>query len=133
MELWKQAGFFFGEETFEEEMNTKGKKFRDEHYREGCFPGCDFRSIHYVYVKNKNERAAVVISHGFCEFISKYDELVYYFYQLGYSVYFIEHRGHGYSFRYVPDELDRVHLEDFRDYVEDLKCFMDLTDRKSVV
>lgn len=121
---------FFGEETFIEEMNSVGAKFRDEHYEEGEFLGCDFSKLHYVMVKHKNERAAVVISHGFCEFARKFDELIYYFYELGFSVYFVEHRGHGFSQRFVEDE-GMVHATRFYDYIDDMKCFMDMVVKKN--
>ena len=122
--VWEREGFFIGENDFEERMNTDLFKFRQEKYKEGIFFGYEEKRIHYVYLKHPKERAAVVISHGFCEFVRKYDELIYYFYQLGYSVYFPEHRGHGYSYREV-EEPDKVHITDFSQYVQDFKIFMD--------
>jgi len=35
--------------------------------------------------------------HGFCEFFGKFHETAYTFYEQGYSVFFVELRGHGYS------------------------------------
>ena len=62
--------------------------------------------------------------HGFCEFFAKFHETAYDFYDQGYSIYFIEQRGHGRSWRAVP-ELDRVDVTDFSEYVEDLKALLD--------
>lgn len=122
--VWEHEGFFIGEDDWQERVNTDLAEFRQENYKEGTFFGYEEKRIHYVYLKHPDERAAVVISHGFCEFVRKYDELIYYFYQLGYSVYIPEHRGHGYSYREV-EEPDKVHVTDFSQYVQDFKIFMD--------
>lgn len=116
--------YFLGEEEFAEKIQTQLKDFRESHYEEGEFPGCDFAPIHYYKVKHPTERAAVVISHGFCEFVNKFEEIIYYFYEQSYSVYFIEHRGHGNSARQTK-ETDMVHLTRFDDYIDDLMCFME--------
>jgi lysophospholipase len=92
--------------------------------QEGYFTGSDGMKIHYHYAVHPQEQAAIVISHGFCEFVCKYYEIMYYFYQMGYSVFFLEYRGHGFSQRYV-EELDKVHVRDYQEYVEDLHDFME--------
>lgn len=124
MKKWEEEGFFFAEDDFAEKMNQIVCPFRETHYSEGDFVSFDHTRIHYTCIKNDSEKAAIVISHGFCEFIHKYDEMIYYFYQLGYSIYFINHRGHGFSERKV-DELDKVYVESFEEYVEDFKLFME--------
>ena len=70
------------------------------------------------------EKAAIVISHGFCEFVGKYYEMMYYFYKLGYSVFFIEHRGHGYSER-TTSNLSKVYVKSFHEYVADMNQFVE--------
>ena len=116
---------FFGEADFAEQMKNTVVPFLEEHDEPGYFAGVKGARIHYHALYNPDEKAAVVISHGFCEFFQKYHEMVYYFYQSGYSVFFIEHRGHGYSDREI-DNMSKVHCTDFNDYVEDLKLFMDM-------
>lgn len=120
---WEASDFFIGEEDFEARMNSDLAEFRKARYIEGIFLGSYQKPIHYIYVKAKQERAAVVISHGFCEFVRKYEELIYYLYQLGYSVYMPEHCGHGYSYRVVED-WDKVHIDDFKVYVKDFDLFI---------
>ena len=115
---------FFGEDDFAEQMKNVVVPFIAEHDREGDFSGAGGASLHYHALVNPDEKAAIVISHGFCEFFPKYHEMTYYFYQSGYSVFFIEHRGHGYSHREI-DDIDKVHCKSFNNYVDDLKCFMD--------
>lgn len=121
---WKKPHFFLGERDFEEKMNTVLGNFRRQNYVEGDFDGCKGVRIHYTCLLHPQERAAIAISHGFCEVLPKYDELIYYFYQLGYSVFFVDHRGHGRSGRCI-DHPGKIYVDDFYDYIEDFKTYMD--------
>lgn len=55
----------------------------------------------------------------------KYTELIYYFTEMGYSVYGLEHRGHGRSSNLNFKEKSQIHIDSFDYYIEDLKIFMD--------
>lgn len=114
---------FFGEEDFLDKMNNVVLPFFRINMLEGEFKSFDGRSIHYYYLRNPEEKAAIVISHGFCEFNGKYHEMMYYFYQMGYSVFLPEHRGHGYSYRECQDK-GKVYIDDFSTYVEDFHEFV---------
>lgn len=127
----KEKDFLFGENNFNERMEVEVAPLLEK-VGQGDFLGYDDKKIHYYFLKNPEEKAAIVISHGFCEFFPKYHEMVYYFYESGYSVFFIEHRGHGYSFR-ETEELDRVHATRFQSYVDDLKIFVDEVVKKESV
>ncbi len=113
----------FDDKEYTDKMNTLVLPFLKEKLENGSFNSFDGAQINYSFIKNPTGKAAVVISHGFCEFIPKYYEMFYYFYQQGYSVYMIEHRGHGYSQRFV-DDLSMVYVDSFNDYVEDLNYFI---------
>ncbi|WP_236630784.1 serine aminopeptidase domain-containing protein [Bifidobacterium aemilianum] len=63
-------------------------------------------------------RGALVISRGFSEFAGKYSEMIWYFLMAGYSVCFLEYRGHGDSPRDQDPAL--VWIDDWRRYVADL-------------
>ncbi len=76
-----------------------------------------------------NASAVVVISHGFCEYIGKYAETIYNFFQLGYSVAICEHRGHGLSARQT-DDLTKVHIDAFSTYTADFNYFTALVSEK---
>lgn len=108
-----------GEDDFSEKLENVIKPWVHNKLQEGFFDSQDGTKIHYHYAIHDEERASVVISHGFCEFVSKYHEVMYYFYQMGYSVFFLEYRGHGFSQRCV-EELDRVVVRDYQEYVQDL-------------
>ncbi len=122
--IWNSPDFFLGEEDYENRMKSEVEVFCREHMEKGDFQSFDGAKIHYDYVIHPQERAAIVISHGFCEFVGKYYEMIYYYYKCGYSVFFINHRGHGYSQRFVK-EPDYVYVKDFNEYVEDLHIFME--------
>lgn len=70
--------------------------------------------------QNPEEKAMIVMTHGFCGFFGKYHELFYRFAHAGYSLYFVEVRGHGHSerSRELPDQ--RVYVDSFAEYVQDI-------------
>lgn len=79
--------------------------------------------IYYELYRPQSPRGWVVISHGLCESILKYQESIWYFLQAGYAVAMPEHRGHGRSFHPVQD-FKLTHVERFDDYVEDFLAFL---------
>lgn len=114
-------------------MNEKYRKYADEVLKpwlrdcteDGYFDSFDGLSIHYHKAVNPKEKAAVVIVHGFCEFFGKYHETAHRFYEAGYSVFFIELRGHGKSARVRDYEDQRVIVGSFDEYVGDIHSFME--------
>ena len=60
--------------------------------------------MYYEIYKINDDIGGIVISHGFTECIEKYREFIYYLTREGYSVYIMEHRGHGRS-----GELGKLH------------------------
>ncbi len=69
-------------------------------------------------------KAQIIISHGYSEQSLKYRETAYNFYQQGYSVFIVDHRGHGRSGR-IGAQRYIVDVEQFADYVADFKSFYD--------
>ena len=80
-----------------------------------CTPSCN---------EQPTATRAVVVLHGYTESGEKFREMTWYFLQSGFSVYAIDHRGHGRSARAV-DETWLTHIDHFSDYVRDLEAFMD--------
>lgn len=114
----------FGEDNFQEKMNTIVAERLKNDFTEAYIQSFDQTKLHVTYAVHPQEKASIVISHGFCEFFAKYHEMAYYFYEMGYSVFFLEYRGHGLSDRKVTD-FSLVYVKDFDEYVEDLHCFME--------
>lgn len=81
--------------------------------------------MYYEIYKINDDRGGIVISHGFTECIEKYREFIYYLTREGYSVYIMEHRGHGRSGKLGNIHESQVSVENFNYYVEDLKIFID--------
>ncbi len=93
-------------------------------YKDGFFIGKDDLEIYFKQYEVENSEAVVVISHGFCETIEKYTEFIQNLNENKFSVYAIEHRGHGNSGRLGRDN-SQIYVNKFEDYIEDLKEFLD--------
>lgn len=114
---------YYGEEGYSGFMRNTAEPYIEKYRERSCFCSYDGRIISYYAYRNPKAKGCIVISHGFCEFGEKYNEVIYYFLQAGYSVYLPEHRGHSYSEQMTPDR-DKVHIMDFEDYVRDFHCFL---------
>ena len=66
----------FLDKEFESQMKNRILPLMRINLEEGYFKADDGAKIHYGYINNPNAKEAVVISHGFCEFIPKYYELI---------------------------------------------------------
>jgi lysophospholipase len=91
----------------------------------GNFTGEKGNKIYFEKYKVKNEKGRIVISHGFTECIEKYMEVIYYFTREGYSVFVMEHRGHGRSGNLGTNNKSQINVEKFDYYINDLKYFID--------
>ncbi len=93
-------------------------------YRDGFFIGKENIKIYYKIYEVINSKAVVVISHGLWESSEKYEEFIGILNKNNYSVYIIDHRGHGRSGRLGIDN-SQINVENFDYYIEDLKIFLD--------
>lgn len=94
-------------------------------FKQEYFSG--FQGVRLRYVQSSNSTGAVagvVLLGGRTEFAEKYIELFHDLYQLNVDFYSYDHRGQGLSERLLPDP-HKGHVENFSDYVEDLKIFCD--------
>ncbi len=76
-----------------------------------------------VYENDEAERAVVIV-HGYTESAEKFREMAFYLFHEGFSVFVIDHRGHGLSLREVED-TSITHVDKFDDYVDDLDAFIE--------
>ena len=81
-------------------------------------------TMHAEVYNRLDAQRAVVILHGYTESAEKFRELAWYFVQSGFSVFAMDHRGHGRSVREVED-TSITHVDRFRDYLRDLGEFME--------
>jgi lysophospholipase len=112
--------------------------FWNKHGQRRDFIGVGGARIAAMTFPHPLAKDGVVISSGYGESFLKYREVVYDLWLAGYQVYVLDHRGQGLSQRFLgprptqqgdPKALKRLHdlgyIEDFDDFVEDLKTFVD--------
>ena len=125
----------FDENGFREAEATVLAPWLRDHVTGGKISGFDGTEIQYYRAEHPDAKAVIVMVHGYCEFFGKYHETAYDFWSSGYTVYFIELRGHGGSGR-ISEDPDVVDVRDFSEYVEDLKCLLDqavLPERQNLI
>lgn len=115
---------FLSEEDYEREMVEVVEPFLNKIKISGTFSGVNNDVIYYEGYQVENAKGIIVISHGYCESIIKYHEWIYYLTKNQYSVFGVDHRGHGRSVRHI-DDIDGVTVSAFSHYVEDFRIFLD--------
>lgn len=115
---------FISQKNYREEMRNKVEPYLKERLKHGYITGENNVKLYYEKFIVENSKASIVICHGFGEFTEKYYELIYYFIKARYSVFIIEHRGHGRSQRLGIDN-SQINVEMFDYYIQDFKKFMD--------
>ena len=114
-----------GENDFPAAMEGPCRAWRDVHVEEGEVAGTGGTPLRYYFAKAPGARGAVVILHGLCGFFAKYHEMSWTFWQAGYSVFFLEQRGHGHSGGKLPEpDADVVYVDNYRQYVADADRFI---------
>ncbi|WP_418969238.1 alpha/beta fold hydrolase [Alloscardovia omnicolens] len=82
--------------------------------------------LHYVHILSRSPQEntpTIVIFPGFTEMIDHFMEIGYYYWQAGFDIYILEHRGQGRSPRDVKN-LGLIWIDDFRRYVADAQKFI---------
>lgn len=118
------------EEGFENIMLKELEPYLETVCERGSFESFDGTKIAYRKFINPNAKGNIMIVHGFSEIPDKYNEMIYGYYENGYSVYMTDLRGHGDSGRSVEDP-SMVDVKSFDSYIKDLKIFYDLAIKDS--
>lgn len=79
----------------------------------------DNQTLYAVSDNAESPQAVIVVVHGLCEHLGRYDYLTDKFVQAGFSVYRFDHRGHGLS------EGERIHLSDKFELGKDVNSVVD--------
>ena len=89
-------------------------------YTNGQFTGAQGAAIYYqAWLPEGDVKAAILLVHGLGEHASRYTHLIGHLTLLGYSVYAIDHIGHGKS------EGTRKHIDRFSDFTDSLHTFFE--------
>jgi acylglycerol lipase len=95
-------------------------------HKESYFRGVkDFNIYYQSWQPDNKAKAVLLIAHGFAEHSGRYLNVVNFFVPKDYSIYALDHRGHGRS------DGERVHVDDFGEYIKDLKTFFDIVRREN--
>ena len=121
---FEDAKKYIYQKNYKEDMLKKVEPYLKKKLKHGYILGKKNLKLYYEKFIVKNPKANIVICHGLRECTEKYYELIYYFMKAGYSVFIIEHRGHGRSQRLGID-TSQINVEKFNYYVEDFKKFID--------
>jgi acylglycerol lipase len=102
-------------------LNQSNQKESKMQHREGHFKGLEDFDIYYQgWLPDEEPQAVLLVVHGLAEHGGRYMNVVNHFVPQGYAVYAPDHRGHGRS------DGQRVYVERFSQYLDDLKTFFDL-------
>lgn len=91
--------------------------------QQSTLQGTNNITIHYCAMVQTEPSPAMIMVNGRTESYLKYQSLINEFYQFGYSVYMLDHRGQGLSQRLLNNH-HKGHVEDFSFYIEDLTQFV---------
>ena len=110
--------------NYSEDMIRKVEPVLNGIRKSGYITGINEIKLYYEMFIAENPKGNIVICHGIGEYTEKYNELIYYFINSGYSVFIMEHRGNGRSGRLGGDP-GQISVEKFEYYIEDFRTFMD--------
>ncbi len=111
------------EDSYAAAMDEKVIPFLNSCRTDKYIEAPDSRNLHVVRYDQKSDdsKGTVLIVHGFTESTEKYREFIYYLLNFGFSVVIYDQRGHGFSYREVPDKMV-THIDRFETYVSDLEA-----------
>lgn len=112
------------EDKYEDELQSTVVSYIEQYKETGYITGRKGMQLYYQKFTLEDARGTIVISHGLGENLERYQEMIYYYLNMGYSVYGMEHRGHSRSGRLGIDDT-MVSIDSFDNYYKDLKTFMD--------
>jgi len=111
--------FYLDEAHYFDRMKTEVLPYLNARREDKTYTAGDGVPMHAVWYRADHPRADLVISHGFTESTERYHEMIAYFLRSDLNVLIGDHRGHGTSYRYLPDQT-LTHVERFGEYIDDL-------------
>ena len=119
------------EAGYEQTMKNTVLPWLEKRKTSGTFSREEGKPLYYEHFASEELNAVpLVLVHGFSSPLPKWYESIYYLTRSGFSVWILQQREHGKSFRSTKD-LSLIHIEDYNDLVEDLHYFVTQVVRKS--
>jgi lysophospholipase len=112
------------EDQLEQKYSDTLVPFFQDRFEEFTFEGLNRVQLRGVRSRDDSADKALLVLGGRTEFVEKYAELFFDLYSQDMTIYSYDHRGQGMSGRPLADP-HKGHVEDFAEYVEDLKIFCD--------
>ncbi|MTI65513.1 MAG: alpha/beta hydrolase [Firmicutes bacterium] len=81
--------------------------------------------LHFIKDEVEESKAVIIIVHGFCEHLGRYEYVTDKLNEFGFSVYRFDNRGHGKS------GGKRGYLNNFNDYIKDLDVIVNLANKEN--
>lgn len=113
--------FYIDEDDYQNKRNDLVSYIKNYEHEDYLSIG-DIELCYSSYILD-DSKASIVISHGYTENKDKYEEMIYYYLKSKYSVFIIDHRGHGKSTREVEDN-SLVYIDSMDTYASDLNTFI---------
>ena len=107
---------------YKETMETLVLPYLAKRKQTGFFFRIKDQNLYYQHFTADQERAVLVMLHGFTEGVDKFAESVYYLLQDGISVWQLQQREHGESYRSTRDPA-LIYIENYNDLIEDVHAF----------
>lgn len=107
---------------FKQEMEQVIEPYLNQYRTEFWMEREEGKKLHCLSYKLEAPKGVIVYCHGFTENEEKCKESIYCLLKGNYSVYFVDHCGHGFSYRLVED-LSKVHVDSFDRYLDDFITF----------
>ena len=116
---------YISENNYTEDMKKIVEPYINSRLESGYIDGDEGVKLYYEKYKVDDSKGSIVLCHGYSENLERYHELIYYFMKNGYSVFGIEHRGHGRSGTLGIADKTQINVGSFNQYITDFKGFMD--------
>ncbi len=110
-------------EDYRRQMEEEVLPYLRERRTDGYYETLPGQKLYYEYYRADRAKALVVLLHGFSEGIGKHRESTARFLQAGFSVWVLQQREHGRSYRSTADP-SLIHITDFKQMARDVHGFL---------
>lgn len=115
--------YLIDENNYQQEMDNVVVPYITQFENTGRINTDDGLSLYYIKYIVPGAKGSICLCYGCCEYIEKYNEIIYYFLKNNFNVYALDLRGHGDSDREINNN-ELIYVKSFDKYVSDYKMFL---------